>query len=153
VLPGDREMRMRIADILHHKGSRVFFIAPTETLAQAVRILADRLIGALVVCDDFGRLQGVLAERDVIRMLALHGPAALAMKVQQAVPADTPTCTSLDTVKEVMALITVRRVRHLPVVDGGQIVGVVSIGDVLKSRLQEKSEEVEIYRDLSIARV
>jgi CBS domain-containing protein len=144
---------MRIADILHRKGSGVFTIAPSETVERAVQVFADRVIGALVVCDHFGRFQGILAERDVIRMLALHGPAALAMKIQHVVAADAPTCTPNDTVKDVMSWITVRRVRHLPVLEGGRVVGVVSIGDVLKSRLQEKSDEVEIYRDLSIARV
>lgn len=141
---------MRIADVLHQKGGGVVTIAPTETIGHAAEVLAERLIGALVVCDQYGRLQGVLAERDIIRALAAHGAAALGQKVAQAMPADTPTCHPEDQVKEVMERITVRRVRHLPVLDGDRLVGIVSIGDVLKSRLREKVAEVEIYRDLSM---
>jgi CBS domain-containing protein len=142
---------MRIADILHHKGSGVVTVAPTATLEEAARLLTDRLIGALVVCDRYGRVQGVLAERDIVRALAKHGGWGLSMRVAQALPADTPSCRLADQVKDVMELITVHRVRHLPVMDGDRLVGIVSIGDVLKSRLREKSDEVELFRDLSIA--
>jgi CBS domain-containing protein len=142
---------MRIADILHHKGSGVVTVSPTETLEQAARLLADRLIGALVVCDQYGRVQGVLSERDIVRALATHGAWALSMRVAQAILADTPTCRPSDQVKDVMERITVRRVRHLPVMEGERLIGIVSIGDVLKSRLREKTDEVELFRDLSMA--
>lgn len=142
---------MRIADLLQKKGSGVVTVAPTETLEQAARLLAERLIGALVVCDQYGRVQGVLSERDIVRALAKHGQWALSMRVAQAMPGDTPICHPADQVKDVMEQITVRRVRHLPVLDGERLVGIVSIGDALKSRLREKSDEVELFRDLSLA--
>jgi CBS domain-containing protein len=144
---------MKISDILSHKGSEIVAILPSETLAAAARKLAQHRIGSLVVRDRFGRLAGMLSERDIVSAMAQHGDAALTMTVNDAMTPDVVTCRPSDTVREIMALITVRRVRHIPVCEGDRILGIVSIGDVLKSRLDEKELELNMLRDLSLARV
>lgn len=143
---------MQIADILHHKGSEIVTILPTETIEAAAKKLATKRIGALVVKDRIGRLTGMLSERDIVTALAGNGPSALAMKVEDVMTREVVTCKPTDAVRELMALITIRRIRHVPVVDDGRMVGVVSIGDVLKSRLDEKEQEVAILRDLTLVR-
>lgn len=143
---------MQIADILHHKGKEIVAVLPGETIAAAAKTLAANRIGALVVQDRIGRLAGMLSERDIVAGLATHGPAALTMTVADLMTREVVTCTPADSVREVMALITIRRIRHVPVMAGGRMVGVVSIGDVLKSRLDEKEHEVAVLRDLSLVR-
>lgn len=144
---------MKISDILSHKGSEIVAILPSETLAAAAKKLAQHRIGALIVRDRLGRLAGMLSERDIVSAMAQHGEAALAMTVNDAMTPDVVTCRPSDTVREIMALITVRRVRHIPVCEGDKLLGIVSIGDVLKSRLDEKELELNMLRDLSLARV
>jgi CBS domain-containing protein len=144
---------MKISDILSHKGTEIVAILPTETLAAAAKKLAHHRIGGLVVRDRLGRLAGMLSERDVVSALAQHGAAALAMTVNDAMTPDVITCRPSDTVREIMALITVRRIRHIPVCEGERLLGIVSIGDILKSRLDEKELELNMLRDLSLARV
>jgi CBS domain-containing protein len=144
---------MKISDILSHKGSGIVAILPSETLAAAAKKLAQHRIGSLVVRDRAGRLAGMLSERDIVSAMAQHGDAALTMTVNDAMTPDVVTCRPSDTVREIMALITVRRVRHIPVCEGDRILGIVSIGDVLKSRLDEKELELNMLRDLSLARV
>lgn len=144
---------MKISDILSHKGSEIVAILPSETLAAAAKKLAQHRIGGLIVRDRFGRLAGMLSERDIVSAMAQHGEAALAMTVNDAMTPDVVTCRPSDTVREIMALITVRRIRHIPVCEGDRLLGIVSIGDVLKSRLDEKELELNMLRDLSLARV
>lgn len=144
---------MKISDILSHKGSEIVSILPSETLAAAAKKLAQNRIGALIVRDRLGRLAGMLSERDVVSMMAQHGAAALQMTVDDGMTPDVITCKPSDTVREIMALITVRRIRHIPVCEGERLLGIVSIGDLLKSRLDEKELELNMLRDLSIARV
>jgi CBS domain-containing protein len=144
---------MRISDILSHKGSEIVAILPSETLAAAAKKLAQHRIGSLVVRDRRGRLAGMLSERDIVNAMAQHGAAALAMTVNDAMTPDVVSCRPSDTVREIMALITVRRIRHIPVCEGDKLCGIVSIGDVLKSRLDEKELELNLLRDLSLARV
>ena len=144
---------MKISDILSHKGSEIVAILPSETLAAAAKKLAQHRIGGLVVRDRLGRLVGMLSERDIVGAMAQHGEAALAMTVDDAMTPDVVTCRPSDTVREIMALITVRRIRHIPVCEGDKLLGIVSIGDVLKSRLDEKELELNMLRDLSLARM
>lgn len=143
---------MLVADILHHKGNGIVAIATTATIDQAAKLLTDRHIGALVVRDRLGRLAGMFSERDVVAALAHHGPAARTMAVGEVMTRDVLTCKPGDAVRDIMALITQRRVRHLPVVEGERLIGVISIGDVLKSRLDEKEHEVQVLRDLTRTR-
>ena len=144
---------MKISDILSHKGSEIVAILPSETLAAAAKKLAQHRIGGLIVRDRLGRLAGMLSERDIVSAMAQHGESALAMTVNDAMTPDVVTCRPSDTVREIMALITVRRVRHIPVCEGDKLLGIVSIGDVLKSRLDEKELELNMLRDLTLARV
>lgn len=144
---------MQISDILSHKGSEVVSILPSETLAAAAKKLTQHRIGALVVRDRLGRIVGMISERDVVIALAQRSVDALTTPVSEAMSPDVITCRPGDAVRDIMALITVKRIRHVPVCDGDRLLGLVSIGDVLKSRLDEKELELNMLRDLSIARV
>lgn len=144
---------MQISDLLRHKGSEVVSILPSETLAAAAKKLTEHRIGALVVRDRLGRIVGMISERDLVNAMTQHGTNALTTPVSEAMTPDVITCRPSDTVRDIMALITVKRIRHLPVCDGDRLLGIVSIGDVLKSRLSEKESELNMLRDLSIARV
>ena len=144
---------MQISDILSHKGSEVVSILPSETLGAAAKKLTQHRIGALVVRDRLGRIVGMLSERDLVIALAQRSGDALAAPVSEAMSPDVITCRPGDAVRDIMALITVKRIRHVPVCDGDRLLGLVSIGDVLKSRLNEKELELNMLRDLSIARV
>jgi CBS domain-containing protein len=144
---------MQISDILSHKGSEVISILPSETLAAAARKLTQHRIGALVVRDRLGRIVGMISERDVVIALAQGGGDVLTTPVSEAMTPDVITCRPSDAVREIMALITVKRIRHIPVCEGDRLLGLVSIGDVLKSRLDEKELELNMLRDLSLARV
>jgi CBS domain-containing protein len=144
---------MQISDILSHKGSEVISILPSETLAAAAKKLTQHRIGALVVRDRLGRIVGMISERDVVIALAQRSVDALTTPVSEAMSPDVITCRPGDAVRDIMALITVKRIRHVPVCDGDRLLGLVSIGDVLKSRLDEKELELNMLRDLSMARV
>lgn len=134
---------MRIADILRRKRGKttVVTIAPEETLERAAKLMADRLVGALVVCDRKGNLFGVIAERDIVRALAFNGAEALDLKVQHVTPADMPVCSPDDAVNEVVERVGSEGVRYLVVKDAGRMVGIVSVGDLLKIGLEEKSDD------------
>jgi len=144
---------MQISDLLGHKGSEVISILPSETLEAAAKKLTQHRIGALVVRDRLGRIAGMLSERDMVIALAQHGAGALTLPVSDAMTPEVVTCRPGDAVRDIMALITVKRIRHVPVVEGDRLLGLVSIGDVLRSRLDEKELELNMLRDLSIARV
>lgn len=133
---------MNVQSILSTKGSAVATIASTSTLAQATASLRDHGVGALVVSSGDGSIEGILSERDVVRALAAHGGGTLGRSVASAMSTDVVTCRPEDTVDELMALMTSRRFRHLPVVDdAGGLAGIVSIGDVVKHRLGELENE------------
>jgi CBS domain-containing protein len=144
---------MQISDLLGHKGSEVISILPSETLAAAAKKLTEHRIGALVVRDRLGRIVGMISERDMVMAMAQHGAGALSTPVNDVMTPDVITCRPSDAVRDIMALITVKRIRHIPVCEGDRLLGIVSIGDVLKSRLSEKESELAMLRDLSIARV
>ena len=144
---------MQISDILSHKGNEVISILPSETLAAAAKKLTQHRIGALVVRDRLGRIVGMMSERDLVIAMAQRGGDAMTTPVSEAMTPDVITCRPSDAVRDIMALITVKRIRHLPVCEGDRLLGLVSIGDVLKSRLDEKELELNMLRDLSIARV
>jgi CBS domain-containing protein len=135
---------MRIIDILRRKRGKntVVMIAPHETLERAARLMADHLVGALVVCDSKHNLFGVVAERDIVRAIAFHGPGALDLKVQHITPAEMPVCRPSDRVNQVVQRVANEGVRYLPVKDeSGQLIGIVSVGDLLKVGLTEKAED------------
>ncbi len=126
---------MNVQSIIGAKGSDVATIAQTATLSEAVAILNDRRIGALVVSGDGRAISGILSERDVVRVLAQHGCDIMSSHVGSAMSTEVVTCSHGDGVDRLMALMTERRIRHLPVVDAqGDLAGIVSIGDVVKAR-------------------
>ncbi|HEX3677008.1 MAG TPA: CBS domain-containing protein [Sphingomicrobium sp.] len=136
---------MTIAAVLQEKGSGIETIAAETTLFDAVRRLGEKRIGALPVVED-GRIVGMVSERDVIYSLRDHGRAALDRPVGQVMSSPAITVDSQTDVLSALALITERRIRHLPVVDGGEIRGIVSIGDLVKYRMERIEAEAEAMR-------
>jgi CBS domain-containing protein len=133
--------------ILRQKGRETITIGPDDSLASAVDTLSEHRIGALVVTDDDGAVVGVLSERDVVDALSEHGGDALGVTVREAMGGEAPTCEPGDEVQELMAFVTRRRVRHLPVVENGAVNGVISVGDLLKTRLKEMETEKQVLQD------
>ncbi len=134
---------MTIAAILKHKGADVATIAPTATVAEVAAVLAEQRIGALPVIDRAEQLLGIISERDIIRALAANGPAALQMLAGQLMTRTLRVATRSTTVEQAMTLMTAGRFRHLPVIEGGVLVGIVSIGDVVKARILQTEHEVD----------
>jgi CBS domain-containing protein len=133
---------MLIEHILAAKGRDVVTVRPTDAVARAVTTLRRHGIGAVVVSSDDGSTAtGILSERDIVRALADHGPAALERPVSDVMTSDVFTCGPDASVDELMSLMTERRIRHIPIVLDGRLAGVVSIGDVVKQRVGELAEE------------
>jgi CBS domain-containing protein len=144
---------MKVESILRVKGHQVTTIQPWSTIGDAVnRLLGPPQIGALVVTGVPRGLTGMITERDIIRGLKQYGPKLLEAKVSDLMAHHVPTCTSNDTVSQVMVTMTNTRCRHLPVLDGGELTGLISIGDVVRSRLDEMELETGVLRDLYISR-
>ena len=137
---------MSVATILRRKGSTVWTIQPEATVAQAAHELSARGIGALPVVDKTDRLLGIISERDIVRCIAQKGGAALDARVVDAMTAEVETASPQDTVAELMERMTHGRFRHLPVMEGGRLAGMVSIGDVVKQRLEDQELEVDTLR-------
>ena len=140
---------MRIADVLHHHGRVIHKIRTTDTVEKAVRELAAHNIGALLVTDRWGRHVGIFSERDLVHGLAQFGETAPDLPVGEFMTADLVTCQLKDRVRKAMELMTTHRIRHLPVMDNGIVVGIVSIGDLVRALIDEKELEVEVLRDLA----
>lgn len=127
---------MSVSHILKNKGRDVITVAPTASVAAVAEILAKRRIGAVIVSTDGSHIEGIVSERDVVRCLAEHGVKALAMPVSAIMTRNVKTCEDGDSEIELMALMTENRIRHLPVVAGGKLAGMISIGDVVKFRIE-----------------
>jgi len=138
---------MTVKAILARKGRDVATIAPTATLADAVQLLAQRRIGAVIVTGADDRVAGILSERDIVRVLAERGASILAENVATVMTRKVVTCNEADTVSVIMERMTAGKFRHLPVVDQGKLVGVISIGDVVKSRVHEIEGETNALRE------
>jgi CBS domain-containing protein len=138
---------MLIHHVLQRKGADVVTIGAEAPITQAVSTLGEHNIGAIVVADDQGAVVGIISERDVVRALAADGPRALDGIVGDLMTRKVTTCGPRATVDELMALMTERRIRHVPVVDGGALTGIVSIGDVVKTRIGELETETETLHD------
>ena len=138
---------MLVSHILGAKGRNVATIAPEKTLADAVRALTEHKIGALVVRTREGKVAGILSERDIVAALSADGAAALTRTVNVYMTASVATCGEGDTVEEIMETMTNGRFRHVPVIKDGALVGIVSIGDVVKSRIEETVGEAKALKD------
>jgi CBS domain-containing protein len=136
-----------VRTILSEKGSDVVTIKPTATLEDAIAILGQHRIGALVVLGADQRVIGILSERDIIRVLAERGAGALKEPLAQTMTRVVVTCGEADTMSDIMERMTRGRFRHIPVVEQDQLIGIISIGDVVKQRLGEMARESEALRD------
>jgi CBS domain-containing protein len=138
---------MSVETILGQKGREIITIGREQSLAQAAHLLAEKRIGAVVVSDGGGALQGILSERDIVRALARHGALALDAPVSAHMTADVVTCTRQAAVNDLMEIMTKGKFRHIPVVENGKLVGIISIGDVVKSRVAEIEAESQALKD------
>lgn len=138
---------MTVARILAEKGSAVVTVSPERTLDEAIHLLADKSIGALVVTDADGSVAGIISERDIMRVLARHGGASFDEPVSAHMTRKVVTCTRTTTIEDVMATMTNGRFRHVPVCEDGKLVGMVSIGDVVKRRIATVEAEHQAMRD------
>jgi CBS domain-containing protein len=143
---------MRVANLLSAKGHDVATIDQSASVAEAVALLKERHIGALVVTGATAPLAGILSERDVVRALAERGAAILDERVSDLMTADVTTCAESTSVTDLMGLMTAKRIRHVPVVTDGQLAGMVSIGDVVKARFEELEGEKRDLLDYVSAR-
>jgi CBS domain-containing protein len=142
---------MKVADILRIKGSAVKTVPPHETALLASGHLRAGQIGALVVSRDGNTIEGIVSERDLAYGLATHGDRLPKIPISELMTEAVVVCSPEDKITDVMKLMTRRRIRHIPVKDGKRLVGIISIGDVLKHRLGELQEEADILRDYAVA--
>jgi CBS domain-containing protein len=138
---------MNVDTILRNKGRSVTTIAPDARIAGAVDLLRRHAVGALVVSRDGAAIDGILSERDIVAALADHGAATLDLAVRDLMSRKVITCRRDDAIADLAALMTERRIRHLPVVDRGALAGIVSIGDVVKHRIDEVESEASSMRE------
>ena len=137
---------MTVRSILNTKGHQVMSVQPDANLAAAVKLLGEKKIGAVLVMDQ-SRLEGILSERDIVRVLGERGASVLEEPVSQVMTRKVVSCKESDTVAELMEMMTTGKFRHLPVVENGRVVGLISIGDIVKWRVREYESEQEALRD------
>ncbi|MEL7127975.1 MAG: CBS domain-containing protein [Pseudomonadota bacterium] len=137
---------MLLEQILKVKGSNVTTIEAQVSLRDAARLLDDKKIGSVVATHADGSLAGVLSERDITRQVARHGPRALAMTVADAMTRDVITANPCETIQDGLSRMTDRRIRHLPIVRDGALIGLVSIGDLVKWKIREAEAEAEAMK-------
>jgi CBS domain-containing protein len=143
----EKEARMNIAHLLHGKPQRMITVGPEQSLQQAAEVLGRERIGALLVLKPNGDIAGILSERDIVRAVGVKGADILERPVAELMTKDVQCCAPEDTVDSAMALMTERRFRHLPVRSSGRIVAMISIGDVVKMKVEEAESEAEHLRE------
>lgn len=137
---------MTVRSILNTKGHQIVSVEPDAKLSAAIGLLAEKKIGAVLVMNQ-SRLEGILSERDIVRVLGERGAGVLDAPVSEVMTRKVVTCKETDTVAELMEMMTTGKFRHLPVVDNGKVVGLISIGDIVKRRVQEYEAEQAALRD------
>jgi CBS domain-containing protein len=142
---------MEVRAILAQKGQKVVTLRPTETIQNAARRMRMEGIGSAVVSSDGQEIMGLFSERDILLGIAEHGAAIAQMPISDFMSVSVTTCAPNTTIATVMKLMTNRRIRHLPVVENGRLCGIVSIGDVVKHRMDEVQLEANVLRDYAIA--
>ena len=143
---------MKVADILESKGRHVVTIAPSETIKALSSQLRRERIGAVVVSEDAKSIEGIISERDIARGLDVHDADLPEKKVEDLMTRSVFTCTPEDAISNLMKLMTDKRIRHVPVVEDQELIGLVSIGDLVKFRLEELQLEANVMRDIAIAK-
>jgi CBS domain-containing protein len=144
-----KETMMTIQDILHRKGRQVVTSRPMETLLATIRMLTEKRIGAVIVEDDHLRPAGIFTERDFAKAVSIHGERALAMPIGKLMSSPIISVVPSDSVEHAMALMTRANIRHLPVMTDGKLLGIVSIGDLVRQRLEDKELEAGVLLDLT----
>jgi CBS domain-containing protein len=134
---------MAVSHILSVKGRNVFTVRPSDTVDVVAKLLGEKRIGAVVVTDNMGHIAGIVSERDVVKHIALEGAGVLKKLASDIMTSNVHTCQDGDSEQELMALMTTRRIRHLPVVKAGKLDGMISIGDVVKFRIETIEREAE----------
>jgi CBS domain-containing protein len=137
---------MLVSQILKHKGDLVFTATPHETVAAAAALLHSRRVGAMVIVDERDQVVGILSERDIVRVVAEHGAAGLGQPISSCMTRDVVFAEPGETVQSLLERMTDRRIRHLPVLKGGRLAGLVSIGDLVKSKIAETEAEAETLK-------
>ncbi len=137
---------MTVNTILTHKGREIVTIRAETTVGEAVTCMAENRIGAVVVVDDTQVVAGIISERDVVRLLAERGTAALDVKVGEVMTRAVVTCAPDESIATIMERMTRGRFRHVPVLAGGMLIGIISIGDVVKYRVEEMEREHDALR-------
>jgi len=137
---------MTVRTILDTKGHHIQSVAPEAKLSAAIKLLAEKRIGAVLVLNN-ERIEGILSERDIVRVLAERGAAVLDEPVHAVMTRKVISCKETDTVGAIMEMMTKGKFRHLPVVEGEKVLGLISIGDIVKSRVKEYESEQEALRD------
>ena len=134
---------MTVAQILSSKGRAVFTATAGDTLESIAKTLSEKRIGSVVIVNEKNAIAGIISERDIVRALARNGAGALGLKAASIMTSEVRTCSPHDSEGELMAMMTEHRIRHLPVVEGGKLAGMVSIGDVVKFRIEAIEREAE----------
>jgi CBS domain-containing protein len=137
----------KVSSVLKHKGHDVVTVAPDQTVTAVVKVLAQHRIGAVPVVNEKGQIIGIISERDIIRGMAEHADAVLKLAADKLMTRDVETCAFEDQLVDLMEVMTRQRIRHLPVIHEGALHGIVSIGDVVKQRLEEVQSEAEELRN------
>lgn len=138
---------MKVDHILQSKGTDVFSVASDDSLSDAVSVLNDKNIGAVLVTDASQNVVGILSERDVVRQMGSHGAEAMHKRVSECMTADPVSCSCEATIDQLMGEMTKRRIRHIPVIEGGALKGLVSIGDVVKRKIEQAEQEAEALKE------
>jgi CBS domain-containing protein len=142
---------MFVSDILAEKGGLVYTVTPGTNVGQITRQLSTRRIGSVLVIDRLDRLVGIVSERDIVNAAASHGWPALELDASEIMTRNVITCDPDDSIDQIMEMMTRNRIRHLPVVQRGELLGLVSIGDVVKARIAETQHEAEALRAYIVA--
>ena len=137
---------MFVADILKRKGSTITTVSPDQPIAEALALMAQHRIGAVLAVDGGGSIAGILSERDLVRAMNKNGKAVFDRTVGDLMTSPVVTCTPKDPVGAIEGMMTAQRFRHVPVIEDGKLVGIVSIGDVVKTRIEEAEAEVDALR-------
>ena len=142
---------MFVSDILSEKGGLVYTVTPSTTVGDISRQLSTRRIGSVLVVDRLDQVAGIVSERDLVHAIATHGTPALELEAAHIMTRNVVTCDPDDSIDQVMQVMTAGRFRHLPVVQRGELIGLISIGDVVKARLAETEHEKEALRAYIVA--
>lgn len=137
---------MIVNSLLRHKGREVVSLKHTDTVRNAAKLLAENRIGACLVMNDDGGIEGVLSERDIVRLIGT-GNGDLDQPVSRIMTRNVITCSPDDSIESIMSLMTENRIRHLPVMEGSDLAGIISIGDVVRHRLSEMESESQAMRE------